>query len=56
MPKSQAKPSQTLKSKSAYMQQALIREAEFSVFRNDLPARYWHCGVTLSATVAIRAE
>ena len=32
------------------MQQALFREAEFSVFRNDLPARYWHCSVTLPAT------
>jgi len=29
---------QQLKSKSAYIQQALFREAEFSVFRCDLPA------------------
>ncbi len=42
---------------SAYMQQALSFEAEFSVFRNDLPAVLSGIiGVTLSATVAIRAE
>jgi len=39
------------KTKSAYMQQALFREAEFSVFRGDLPAVLSGiiC-VTLSAT------
>ena len=42
---------QQLKSKSAYIQQALFREAEFSVFRNDLPAVLSGIiGVTLSAT------
>jgi len=51
MPNSKTKRCQTLKSKSAYMQQALFREAEFSVFRGDLPAVLSGiiC-VTLSAT------
>lgn len=51
MPNSKTKRCQTLKSKSAYMQQALSLEAEFSVFRGDLPAVLSGiiC-VTLSAT------